>query len=550
MKLLLTSVFGPFGVDDAYGRKENVMELFHNQVTREQGVFSLRYHHSSYGLHFLAENVTIPTTVLDFPSEERFIAEIRKGYDYVGISFIAPNLIKAQRMARLLREHAPKSRIILGGHGTRIPGIEQLVEHDHLCQGEGVYWLRRLLGEEPNRPVTHPAIMSTSRKRILGAPVQADTAVLVPGVGCPNACRFCVTSHFFDKTYYPYFDSGKALFDVCAELEKKVGSQEFFVLDENFLKRPARARELLALMEKHDKPFRFNLFSSAETIASLGVEFLARLGVGFVWIGVESKKEVFEKNRGIDVGALIEELRDHGISVLASGILFLEHHDKETLWEDIAFVSGLGADFVQFMQLGPLPPTALYEDYERKGLLLDAVPYEERHGQHRLWFSHPNFTAEESATLLKEAFQYDYDTQGPSLLRICDTAVRGYQRLARYDDRWMKVRRAQLRGSAESYRRLLPTIRALAHNEAARTLADEVIGKYRTALGRVSVRQRLEGGLLQLFARGEQRRVAAGLNVYQPPTVVTEYGPGRRAKATAPSQDVAGLRPAVAGEYL
>ncbi len=34
MKILLTSVFGPYGVDDDFGRKENVMELFHNQITR------------------------------------------------------------------------------------------------------------------------------------------------------------------------------------------------------------------------------------------------------------------------------------------------------------------------------------------------------------------------------------------------------------------------------------------------------------------------------------------------------------------------------------
>jgi hypothetical protein len=40
MTLLLTSVFGPYGVDDEYGEKENKMELFHNQVTREQqGLF-------------------------------------------------------------------------------------------------------------------------------------------------------------------------------------------------------------------------------------------------------------------------------------------------------------------------------------------------------------------------------------------------------------------------------------------------------------------------------------------------------------------------------
>ncbi len=95
MKILLTSVFGPYGVDDDFGRKENVMELFHNQITREQGLFSLRFNHQSFGLYFLAENIDVPTTVLDFPSKERFIKEIKKGYDYIGISFILPNFIKA-----------------------------------------------------------------------------------------------------------------------------------------------------------------------------------------------------------------------------------------------------------------------------------------------------------------------------------------------------------------------------------------------------------------------------------------------------------------------
>ena len=104
MKLLLSSVFGPYGVDDDYGRKENVMELFHNQVTREQGLFSLRFNHPSFGLYFMAENIHTPAVVLDFPTEKRFIKEIRKGYDYVGISFIVPNFLKTKRMAELVRE--------------------------------------------------------------------------------------------------------------------------------------------------------------------------------------------------------------------------------------------------------------------------------------------------------------------------------------------------------------------------------------------------------------------------------------------------------------
>ena len=78
MKLLLSSVFGPYGVDDEYGEKENKMELFHNQVTREQGIFSLRFNHGSQGLYFLAENIDMPTRVLDFPTLKRFKG-VKKG---------------------------------------------------------------------------------------------------------------------------------------------------------------------------------------------------------------------------------------------------------------------------------------------------------------------------------------------------------------------------------------------------------------------------------------------------------------------------------------
>ena len=53
-RILLSGVFGPFGVDDDYGRRENVMELFHNQVTKAQGIASFRHHHRSFGLYFLS----------------------------------------------------------------------------------------------------------------------------------------------------------------------------------------------------------------------------------------------------------------------------------------------------------------------------------------------------------------------------------------------------------------------------------------------------------------------------------------------------------------
>ena len=50
-RVLLSSVFGPYAQDDQFGsRAINPMELYHNQVTRAQGAFSLRMFHRSWGI--------------------------------------------------------------------------------------------------------------------------------------------------------------------------------------------------------------------------------------------------------------------------------------------------------------------------------------------------------------------------------------------------------------------------------------------------------------------------------------------------------------------
>jgi radical SAM superfamily enzyme YgiQ (UPF0313 family) len=361
-KILLTGVFGPYGVDDEFGRKENVMELFHNQVTKAQGIGSFRFHHRSFGLYFLAANIDADVTVLDFPSRQRFIREIKKGYDIVGISFITPNFIKAREMVRLVRRHAPRAKIVLGGHGTAIEGIEKLIDCDEVARGEGVRWLRTYLGQDPEAPVFHPTLRSAQYMKIFGVPLLNKSAsLLVPGLGCVNGCKFCSTSHFFGRTYTPYLATGKELFQTVCRIADERKSNDFFVMDENFLKDRTRAMEFLAEMEAHQRFFDFSIFSSAETVQAYGVENLARLGVKFLWMGVEcqNQAENFEKNRGLDPKALIRDLRDHGISVLASGILCMEHHTPDNIQIDIDHMVGLESDLVQFMLLIPLPVTEL-----------------------------------------------------------------------------------------------------------------------------------------------------------------------------------------------
>ena len=486
-RILLSGVFGPYGVDDAYGRKENIMELFHNQVTKAQGLASLRLHHRTFGLYFIAANVQADVTVLDFPSKKRFIQEIQKMYDLVGISFITPNFIKAREMCQLIRKHSPVSTIVLGGHGAAIEDLEHLLDCDHIVCGDGISWLRSYLGQDPDAPVVHPVLPSNDYRRIMGVPLKGPTAsLLAPGVGCPNGCRFCSTSHFFGKRYVSFVHTGQELFDLACSIADQTGSDDFFVMDENFLKEQKRAWDMLALMQKHQRWFRFHIFSSADTIIQFGVPNLVRLGISLVWIGIESRSgHQFAKNVGIDFPSLIQSLRDHGIGVLTSGILCLEQHTPLNIHEDIDYLVGLKPDLIQFMLLTGLPVTGLYQELKRAGTLRQDLPFEEWHGQKYLNFHHPHFSPEQADTCLQAAFASDYRNNGSSIGRLVETAIRGtrtLQGLAEKEEVF-QARYAQLLDQVREYRPLLKVIERFAANQRERDRVQEMETACRELLG-------------------------------------------------------------------
>ncbi|MCL4807908.1 MAG: cobalamin-dependent protein [Thermoanaerobaculia bacterium] len=534
-RILLSGVFGPYGVDDAWGRRENVMELFHNQVTKAQGAASFRFHHRSFGLYFLAENVDADVTVLDFPSRERFVRELRNGYDLVGISFIAPNFAKARDMARLVRLLSPGARIVLGGHGAAIEGIETLVDCDDVVRGEGIGGLRAILGQDPAAPVVHPVLPSTERQSILGIPLLGRSAnLLVPGVGCVNACRFCSTSHFFGKAYRPFLGTGRELFETARQIADRTGTDDFFVMDENFLKDAGRALELLEEMERHRRYFGFQLFSSAEAIRAFGLDNMVRLGVSFVWIGVESATRTgnFAKNEGVDARLLTRELRDRGITVLASGILCAEHHTPANIQAEIDFMVGLEADMVQFMLLTPLPVTVLYRDMQQKGLLREDLPWAEWHGQKELSWNHPGFPGDAPARWLEKAFRADHEANSSTMYRVIETAFRGWKRLAALPrrDACLEQRMARLARRTLDWMPPLAILSRHGVNRLERERAARLEEEITEALGVSPLRRLALGACVRAIAAAWRLRLRLFGDGIQPSTIVTRYpAAGRRA---------------------
>ncbi len=529
-KVLLTSVFGPYGQDDQYGsRRMNPMELYHNQVTRTQGAFSLRMFHRSWGLMMIQANIAAPCTLLDFPTLDRFVEEIRsRQYDVIGISSIIPNQLKVKKMCELIRQHQPDVRIVVGGHIANVPDLAERVDADYVVRGEGVRWFRGFLGENQDRPLHHPMVISGFGTRNLGVcPKERRgdiAATIIPSVGCPLGCNFCSTSAMFGGKgkSVNFYETGDELFHVMDQIAREMGVRSFFMMDENFLFQRRRALRLLELMEQHNKSWSLYVFSSANAIRSYTIDQLIRLGISWVWMGIEGRESQYKKLSGIDTFELVRELQSNGIRVLGSTIIGLENHTAENIDEAIEHAARHDTDFHQFMLYTPIPGTPLHAELSAKGLMKDETEFHvsDIHGQSILNYRHPSLDDRQTAALMLRAFDRDFELNGPSTVRIVRTTLAGWRRHKNHPDPRVRDRYAwEVRelgwafsavvGAAKLYYRNRPLMHAKM-SALLKEMHAEFGWKSRLASavgGRWVLRQ----------VRKEEKRLAAGFS-YEPAT--------------------------------
>ncbi|MCC6860747.1 MAG: radical SAM protein [Bryobacterales bacterium] len=528
-RVLLSSVFGPYAQDDEFGsRSINPMELYHNQVTKAQGSFSLRRFHRSWGILMIQENISAPCTVLDFPSRQAFARELQAHpYDIVGISSIIVNVGKAREMCRMVRELSPGSTIVVGGHVAAIPGIERLLDADHIVKGDGIAWMRQYLGEDPAAPIRHPALSSGFDLRVMGVkvPDRAEmSATIIASVGCPMGCNFCTTSAFFGGKgkVLNFYSTGEELYRLMEEAEAARNVKSFFIMDENFLLQRKRVMDLLARMKAAGKSWAFNIFSSANAIRKYSYEELVELGVSSIWLGLESPRSGYAKLEGTDTLRLTRELREHGIVLLGSTILGLEHHTPENIGKEIEHAIAHQTDLHQFMLYTPVPGTPLYSEMEEQDRLLN-VDMADIHGQEAFNFRHPAISREESRKFLDAAFRGDFERNGPSLFRVCRTTLAGWKRHRNHPDRRVRERfRRESRMLRHVYaamlwameHRLRKANRSIALQiRALREEIQQEFGFFAAATARVL------GPVLWWTSLREDRRLARGRR-YEPATIL------------------------------
>jgi haloalkane dehalogenase len=506
-KILLTTVCGPFGANTDDCTEHVMPELFHAQVTRSQGIFSIRSTYISYGLEYIAKNLKTPVTVLQYPTMKQFRQELKKGYDYVGISFVIATFGKLKKMSRAVREVAPNSKIILGGYGTVLPECEQY--GDYFCREEGVAYMRRLLGEtHDDLPLKH--VVYPTKGKILGLPVMRG-AVIMAGLGCPHGCDFCATSHFHGRRHIPLLKTGKDIFDEIKRVQKIMGNPKLSVgvIEEDFLMQKKRAEELLECVKRdRENPIRFSCFASAYSISQWDPEDLVKMGIDTLWVGVESREATYAKLKGLDLGKIFDTLHTHGINTLASLIIGHDFHTVEKVWEDFEYLMGLNPTLSQFLILSAACNTPLFERLKREDRLLD-VPYKHYDGFH-LIFEHPHISKQKMEQLILEVYDKEYRRQGPSAIRHIEKQMAGYLKFKNATDPLLRERAEQYKKGCLAALPLFPTAIRYAPTKEVATKIRNLENSIVSEMGNGGLRNKLLAPIVPALALVSDLRLKYG----------------------------------------
>lgn len=522
-RILLTGPFKPFAIDNIYSRKESIPELFHNQITHYQGIYSPRIHYPTYGLHLIAANVPADITVLDFPTWPRFVKEIRKHYDYIGIGSILPNLYKVKRMTEAIRTIAPASKIILGGFCTLLEDLEKLVEVDYVCRGEGIGFMRKLLGFSPEFDFMHPDLGNRTIQ-VLGMPMNSYLPCLVTGLGCDRGCDFCSTTHFFGNKHLIFYETGQSLFDEMVRLERRYKTTAMGLLgDDNFTAHTARARELRELMITHEKPYSYGTFGSADTLLHFSPKEIAEMGIDTIWIGRESKFQPYPKNLNVNISALVKDLHLWGVRVILSSILLLDKHTRQNIWEDIDDHIDVGPTFSQFAFLSPAPGTPLFDRLTRDKRILGGIPYEEWHAFKQPWIYHPEFTLHEAEKLQKAAYRKEFYQLGPGLARLIHTTIRGYLSFKGSQSPPLEKRAAIIEKRLWFYKSALYDMELLAPDRSMREKIRDLRKDVESMVGRLTIFEKTVGCGAFLVGQGRNIYNSMTSDVLQPKTIYCHY---------------------------
>jgi haloalkane dehalogenase len=486
--VLLSSVSQPFG--QRYGDAFAVSHEASLQLLWAQGIFRTRGTTTQWSLDLIAKNIARPATTLHYPTMRRFVHELRKGYEWLGIAFNATTHHKMLVMVKAARREAPETKIMLGGYGTILPN-EWLPKVDAICRGEGVGFVRRLLGEDDKAPVRQPDIIQKS-ERLFGLPLPPQ-GYLFAGLGCPNGCDFCVTSHYFRNRHIPLLKSGEEILSAIKQIRRlHPGTDHFYIIDEDFLLDEKRARAFLnGIRRSNLPPLSISIFASMKALSRYEPTELVEMGIDLVWIGFEGLRAGYEKLKGRSYEETFGSLRRHGISIITSMIIGFDYQTEDIIREEFDYLMCLRPTIAQYLIYGPAYGTPLYQRLINEGRIDEEIIKGLTHYDgFTLAFRHPHLERVQAQRIQRSLYEEEFVRLGPSVFRMAEDWVCGYENLRTSSASRAREKAFFLRNAT---RRILPLLSACKRylNQAGCVQADRLAKKIIENFGKMSLTEKI-----------------------------------------------------------
>jgi radical SAM superfamily enzyme YgiQ (UPF0313 family) len=188
--------------------------------------------------------------------------------------------------------------------------------------------------------------------------------------GCNFKCDFCSITAFHHAA-----QSHRPAREVAAEMEQ-TASRRFFIVDDNIVSQPAKARELC----REITPLGINWVGQASIHIAQDDELLAMLaasGCRGLLVGMESVNESNLRAMGKDwnlaqasYAESLRQFRKHGLAIYGTFVFGYDEDDWDVVRESVAFAREQKLFLSAFNHLVPFPGTPLHRRLQSQGRLL------------------------------------------------------------------------------------------------------------------------------------------------------------------------------------
>jgi hypothetical protein len=353
----------------------------------------------SFGLRFLRQNIP-GLTILEYPTEAEYSAQLKKGWDAVGISFYLEETNLALHMAEEARRARVKE-LWAGNYGALTPSVQS--KFDRIFSGYSEEAVAQRLGV-PLPEIQHPPLVT--RFRLPGG-WTLPVGVLFSSRGCSFRCTFCQTTVFAPQ---PKPVTLEAL-DRVLKFYVQRGIRFVLLLDENFGNLPSHANSVIELLARHRVRW---LVQSRVDLFLRNFEEWQKCGMEGALFGIESfhqdlLKQMHKNEKVQATFELAEKLNRTGLYAQGYYIIGLPQETPESIAQDLRTLASLNLDTTQITIVTPHPQTVMWRELD-SGFGISEKDWSKFDTKHLVW-NHPNFAPGGLEHLLEEGFRLCYGRQ-------------------------------------------------------------------------------------------------------------------------------------------